>query len=200
MEDLTARQKEILHLIREHTATSGFPPTRADICRAMGFKSPNAAEDHLRALERKGAIEMLPGASRGIRILEPSGIPLVGRVAAGAPLLATENIENHYNIDPRMFKPHADYLLTVKGDSMRDAGILNGDLLAVHRTQDFQSGQIVVARIADEVTVKRAQRQKHLIELQPANPDFEPIIVNPRSEPFAIEGIAVGVIRNGGMH
>jgi repressor LexA len=200
MEELTARQKEILHLIREHTATSGFPPTRADICRAMGFKSPNAAEDHLRALERKGAIEMLPGASRGIRILEPSGIPLVGRVAAGAPLLATENIENHYNIDPRMFKPHADYLLTVKGDSMRDAGILNGDLLAVHRTQDFQSGQIVVARIADEVTVKRAQRQKHLIELQPANPDFEPIIVNPRSEPFAIEGIAVGVIRNGGMH
>lgn len=200
MEELTARQKEILHLIREHTATSGFPPTRADICRAMGFKSPNAAEDHLRALERKGAIEMLAGASRGIRILQPSGIPLVGRVAAGAPLLATENIENHYNIDPRMFKPHADYLLTVKGDSMRDAGILNGDLLAVHRTQDFQSGQIVVARIADEVTVKRAQRQKHLIELQPANPDFEPIIVNPRSEPFAIEGIAVGVIRNGGMH
>ncbi len=197
MEELTARQKEILNLIREHTATSGFPPTRADICRAMGFKSPNAAEDHLRALERKGAIEMLAGASRGIRILQPSGIPLVGRVAAGAPLLATENIENHYNIDPRMFKPHADYLLTVKGDSMRDAGILNGDLLAVHRTQDFQSGQIVVARIADEVTVKRAQRQKHLIELQPANPDFEPIIVNPRSEPFAIEGIAVGVIRNG---
>ena len=166
----------------------------------MGFKSPNAAEDHLRALERKGAIEMLAGASRGIRILQPSGIPLVGRVAAGAPLLATENIENHYNIDPRMFKPHADYLLTVKGDSMRDAGILNGDLLAVHRTQDFKSGQIVVARIADEVTVKRAQRQRHLIELQPANPDFEPIIVNPRSEPFAIEGIAVGVIRNGGMH
>ena len=200
MEDLTARQTEILHLIREHTATSGFPPTRADICRAMGFKSPNAAEDHLRALERKGAIEMLAGASRGIRILQPSGIPLVGRVAAGAPLLATENIENHYNIDPRMFKPHADYLLTVKGDSMRDAGILNGDLLAVHRTQDFKSGQSVVARIADEVTVKRAQRQRHLIELQPANPDFEPIIVNPRSEPFAIEGIAVGVIRNGGMH
>ena len=143
---------------------------------------------------------MLAGASRGIRILQPSGIPLVGRVAAGAPLLATENVAAHYNIDPRMFKPHADYLLTVKGESMRDAGILDGDLLAVHRTADFKSGQIVVARIADEVTVKRAQRQKHLIELHPANPDFEPIIVNPRSEPFAIEGIAVGVIRNGGMH
>jgi repressor LexA len=197
MEDLTARQKEILHLIREHTATSGFPPTRADICRAMGFKSPNAAEDHLRALERKGAIEMLPGASRGIRVMQPSGIPLIGRVAAGAPLLATENVEGHYKIDPRMFKPHADYLLTVKGESMRDAGILNGDLLAVHRASDFKSGQIVVARIADEVTVKRAQKSRNLIELLPANPDFQPIVVNPRSEPFAIEGIAVGVIRNG---
>lgn len=197
MEDLTARQKEILHLIREHTATSGFPPTRADICRAMGFKSPNAAEDHLRALERKGAIEMLPGASRGIRVMQPSGIPLIGRVAAGAPLLAAENVEGHYKIDPRMFKPHADYLLTVKGESMRDAGILNGDLLAVHRASDFKSGQIVVARIADEVTVKRAQKSRNLIELLPANPDFQPIVVNPRSEPFAIEGIAVGVIRNG---
>ncbi len=200
MEDLTARQKEILHLIREHTATSGFPPTRADICRAMGFKSPNAAEDHLRALERKGAIEMLPGASRGIRVMQQSGIPLIGRVAAGAPILAAENIEGRYKIDPRMFKPHADYLLTVKGESMRDAGILDGDLLAVHRTPDFKSGQIVVARIADEVTVKRIQRQRHLIELLPANPDFKPIVINPRSEPFAIEGIAVGVIRNGGMH
>lgn len=197
MEDLTARQKEILHLIREHTATSGFPPTRADICRAMGFKSPNAAEDHLRALERKGAIEMLPGASRGIRVMQPSGIPLIGRVAAGAPLLAAEHVEGHYKIDPRMFKPHADYLLTVKGESMRDAGILHGDLLAVHRASDFKSGQIVVARIADEVTVKRAQKSRNLIELLPANPDFQPIVVNPRSEPFAIEGIAVGVIRNG---
>lgn len=200
MEELTSRQKEILHLIREHTATSGFPPTRADICRAMGFKSPNAAEDHLRALERKGAIEILAGASRGIRVTQPSGIPLVGRVAAGAPLLATENIDAHYKIDPRMFKPHADYLLTVKGESMRDAGILDGDLLAVHRASDFKSGQIVVARIADEVTVKRAQKSRNLIELLPANPDFKPIVVNPRSEPFAIEGIAVGVIRNGGMH
>jgi repressor LexA len=200
MEDLTSRQKEILHLIREHTETSGFPPTRADICRAMGFKSPNAAEDHLRALERKGAIEMLPGASRGIRILQPSGIPLIGRVAAGAPILAAENVAAHYKIDPRMFKPHADYLLTVKGESMRDAGILDGDLLAVHRALDFKSGQIVVARIADEVTVKRAQKSRNLIELLPANPDFKPIVVNPRSEPFAIEGIAVGVIRNGGMH
>jgi repressor LexA len=192
MEDLTARQKEILHLIREHTATSGFPPTRADICRAMGFKSPNAAEDHLRALERKGAIEMLPGASRGIRVKHESGVPLIGRVAAGAPILAAENIEGRYKIDPRMFKPHADYLLTVKGESMRDAGILDGDLLAVHRSADFRSGQIVVAR-----TVKRAQKSRNLIELLPANPDFKPIVVNPKSEPFAIEGIAVGVIRNG---
>lgn len=197
MEDLTPRQKEILHLIREHTATSGFPPTRADICRAMGFKSPNAAEDHLRALERKGAIEMLPGASRGIRVMQQSGIPLIGRVAAGAPILAAENIEGRYKIDPRMFKPHADYLLTVKGESMRDAGILDGDLLAVHRTPDFKAGQIVVARIADEVTVKRIRRNRSVIELLPANPDFKPIVVDPRSEPFAIEGVAVGVIRNG---
>ena len=197
MEDLTQRQKEILHLIREYSATSGFPPTRADICRAMGFKSPNAAEEHLRALERKGAIEILAGASRGIRITQETGVPLVGRVAAGSPILATGNIEAHYNIDPRMFKPHADYLLTVKGESMRDAGILNGDLLAVHRTTDFKAGQIVVARIADEVTVKRIQRKKNLIELLPENPDFKPIVVDPRSEPFAIEGIAVGVIRKG---
>jgi repressor LexA len=197
MEDLTPRQKEILELIREHTASSGFPPTRADICRVMGFKSPNAAEDHLRALERKGAIEILAGASRGIRIKEDAGIPLVGRVAAGAPILAEQNIAAHYHVDPRMFKPHADYLLKVKGESMRDAGILDGDLLAVHRTPDFRSGQIVVARLADEVTVKRAQKSRNLIELLPANPDFKPIVVNPKSEPFAIEGIAVGVIRNG---
>ena len=197
MEDLTQRQKEILHLIREHTASSGFPPTRADICRAMGFKSPNAAEEHLRALERKGAIEILAGASRGIRITQESGVPLVGRVAAGSPILATGNIEAHYNIDPRMFKPHADYLLSVKGESMRDAGILDGDLLAVHRTTDFKPGQIVVARIADEVTVKRIQRKKNLIELLPENPDFKPIVVDPRGESFAIEGIAVGVIRKG---
>jgi repressor LexA len=197
MEDLTPRQKEILHLIREHTATSGFPPTRADICRAMGFKSPNAAEEHLRALERKGAIEILAGASRGIRITQESGVPLVGRVAAGSPILATGNIERHYNLDPRMFKPHADYLLSVKGESMRDAGILDGDLLAVHSTSDFRPGQIVVARIGDEVTVKRIQRQKNLIELLPENPAFKPILVNPKSEPFAVEGVAVGVIRNG---
>jgi repressor LexA len=137
MEDLTSRQKEILHLIREHTATSGFPPTRADICRAMGFKSPNAAEDHLRALERKGAIEMLPGASRGIRILQPSGIPLIGRVAAGAPLLATENIDAHYKIDPRMFKPHADYLLTVK-EPQPNRAIARQPGFQTHRGQPAQ--------------------------------------------------------------
>ena len=166
----------------------------------MGFKSPNAAEEHLRALERKGAIEMLPGASRGIRVMQTGGVPLIGRVAAGAPILATENIEARYRIDPRMFKPSADYLLRVKGESMRDAGILDGDLLAVHRTTDFAAGQIVVARIADEVTVKRIHRRRQLIELEPANPDFQTIIVDPKRETFAIEGIAVGVIRSGGMH
>ena len=199
MEDLTIRQKEILDLVREHTATSGFPPTRAEICRIMGFKSPNAAEEHLRALERKGAIEMLPGASRGIRLTQQPGVPLIGRVAAGAPILAAENIEARYRIDPRMFRPSADYLLRVKGESMRDAGILDGDLLAVHRTTEFSAGQIVVARIADEVTVKRIHRRRQLIELEPANPDFKPIIVDPKREVFAIEGIAVGVVRSG-MH
>ncbi len=199
MEDLTARQKEILDLIREHTASSGFPPTRAEICTIMGFKSPNAAEEHLRALERKGAIEMLPGASRGIRVMNTGGVPLIGRVAAGAPILAAENIEARYRIDPRMFRPSADYLLRVKGESMRDAGILDGDLLAVHRTTEFNTGQIVVARIADEVTVKRIHRRRQLIELMPENPDFKPIIVDPKCEVFAIEGIAVGVIR-GNMH
>lgn len=197
MDILTPRQKEILDLIREHSAHSGFPPTRAEICRVMGFKSPNAAEEHLRALERKGAIEMLPGASRGIRVMNTGGVPLIGRVAAGAPILAAENIEARYRVDPRMFKPSADYLLRVKGESMRDAGILDGDLLAVHSTTEFTAGQIVVARIADEVTVKRIHRRRQLIELEPANPDFQPIIVDPRRETFAVEGVAVGVIRSG---
>ncbi len=197
MDELTKRQQEILQMIREFIANSGFPPTRADICRAMGFNSPNAAEEHLRALARKGAIEILGGASRGIRLLEEQGLPLIGRVAAGSPLLAVENVEMHCRVDAQLFKPRADYLLKVRGLSMRDAGILDGDLLAVHRAQEARSGQVVVARLHDEVTVKRFQRRGHQVQLLPENPDFKIIEVDLRRAAFAIEGIAVGVIRNG---
>jgi repressor LexA len=196
MDELTPRQQQILQWIREQIAGSGLPPTRAEICRAMGFRSPNAAEEHLRALARKGVIEMLAGASRGIRLKQLPGIPVVGRVAAGAPLLAEQHIEDHYRIDPALFKPRADYLLRVRGSSMRDAGIFDGDLLAVHRTPHFRSGQIVVARLHDEVTVKRIRQRRHLVELVPENPAFQTLIVDTRREPLAIEGIAVGVLRN----
>ena len=195
--ELTPRQAEILEFIRAYTRSSGYPPTRAEICRAMGFRSPNAAEEHLRALARKGAIEMAPGASRGIRLKHAAGIPVIGRVAAGSPILAVQHIESRYQIDPLLFKPRADYLLKVRGASMQGAGILDGDLLAVHRTHEFRSGQIVVARISDEVTVKRIYRQRHLVELIPENPDFNTITVDTRREPLVVEGIAVGVIRNG---
>ena len=184
-------------MIREFMAESGFPPTRAEICQAMGFSSPNAAEEHLRTLERKGAIEMLPGASRGIRLKESSGLPIVGRVAAGSPILAEQNVEAHLQLDPDLFKPRADYLLRVRGMSMRDTGIFDGDLLAVHRTPDARSGQVVVARLHDEVTVKRFKRKGSLIQLLPENPDFKPIAIDPRRDALAIEGIAVGVIRAG---
>lgn len=197
MDTLTPRQEQILRMISEQVASSGLPPTRAEICRAMGFRSPNAAEEHLRALARKGAIEMLAGASRGIRLKQSPGIPVVGRVAAGSPLIAEQHIDGHYRIDPTLFKPRADYLLRVRGASMRDAGILDGDLLAVHRTQQFHSGQIIVARLHDEVTVKRIRQRRHLIELLPENPAFEPIVVDTRREPLVVEGIAVGVLRNG---
>lgn len=197
MDELTQRQAEILRLIQDHLARSGFPPTRAEICRAMGFRSPNAAEEHLRALERKGAIEMAPGASRGLRLTEPPGIPLVGRVAAGHPILAEQNVETRYQLDAALFRPRADYLLRVRGSSMRDAGILDGDLLAVHRTREPRSGQIVVARINDEVTVKRFRRQGGLVQLVPENPDFKPISVDLKREALTIEGVGVGVIRNG---
>lgn len=197
MDELTPRQEQILRLIREHLAHSGFPPTRAEICRAMGFRSPNAAEEHLKALARKGAIEMAPGASRGIRLKQPPGIPVVGRVAAGHPILAEQHIEGRYQLDPTLFRPRADYLLRVRGSSMRDAGILDGDLLAVHRTQQARTGQIVVARINDEVTVKRIRQRRHRVELAPENPDFKTIVVDLRRQALAVEGIAVGVIRNG---
>lgn len=197
MKDLTPRQAEILQLIREVIESSGFPPTRAEICRVLGFRSPNAAEEHLRALERKGAIEILDGTARGIVLKQSLGVPLIGRVAAGAPILAEAHIQGHYQLDPALFRPRADYLLKVRGLSMRDAGILDGDLLAVHRTAEARSGQIVVARLADEVTVKRLRRRGATVELLPENPDFAPIVLDTREEQFAIEGIGVGVIRAG---
>jgi len=205
MEPLTERQAEILRLVRELTEVSGFPPTRAEIARSMGFRSVNAAEQHLRALERKGVIEIMSGASRGIRVIDarPSGrlgrlmeLPVVGRVAAGSPILAEEHVQGRYQLDPNLFTPRADYLLRVRGMSMRDAGILDGDLLAVHRTHEARSGQIVVARLADEVTVKRYRRRGNLVQLLPENPDFEPIEVDLRRGEFAIEGLGVGVIRS----
>lgn len=196
MQELTPRQQEILAWIRDCIERTGMPPTRADLSRAMGFRSPNAAEEHLRTLERKGAIELLPGASRGIRLRESSGVPLVGRVAAGAPILAAEHVEQHYRIDPALFHPRADYLLRVRGMSMRDIGILDGDLLAVHQVAEARPGQVVVARVNDEVTVKRFQRDGAIVRLLPENPDFEPIVVDLRESELHIEGLAVGVIRN----
>ena len=197
MEALTAKQQQILDLIREAIENTGMPPTRAEISRAMGYSSPNAAEEHLRTLERKGAIEILKGSARGIRIKEDSGLPLVGKVAAGSPLLAEAHVQGRYQIDAALFKPRADYLLTVRGMSMRDAGILDGDLLAVHRASEARNGQVVVARLHDEVTVKRLHRRGSIIELLPENPDFQPIVVDTRRELFALEGIGVGVIRAG---
>lgn len=197
METLTARQAQILKLIEEYTERSGFPPTRSDICEAMGFRSPNAAEEHLRALARKGVIEMIPGASRGIRLKQEPGVPVVGRVAAGAPILAAEHIEARYQLDASLFNPRPDYLLKVRGLSMRDAGILDGDLLAVHRTSEFRSGQIVVARLHDEVTVKRIRKSRDKIELIAENPAFATRVVDLKRDSLEIEGIAVGVIRNG---
>ena len=197
MDTLTARQAEILKLIEDYTEASGYPPTRNEICEAMGFRSPNAAEEHLRALARKGVIEMIPGASRGIRLKQEPGVPVVGRVAAGSPILAAEHIEGRYQLDPALFAPRADYLLKVKGLSMRDAGILEGDLLAVHRTTEFRSGQIVVARLHDEVTVKRIRKNRDKVELIPENPAFATRVVDLKREALEIEGIAVGIIRNG---
>lgn len=196
-EKLTARQAEILQLIRDSVEASGAPPTRAEIAKFFGFRSPNAAEEHLRALARKGVIVLEEGRARGIRLLVDLGLPLIGRVAAGSPILATEHVQGRYQVDPTMFKPRADYLLRVRGMSMRDVGILEGDLLAVHRTTQFRSGQIVVARLHDEVTVKRIQRNRNVVELIAENPEFKPIVVDLKRDPLEIEGIAVGVIRNG---
>lgn len=198
MEQLTARQAQVLDLIRRHIDDTGYPPTRADIAKELGFRSANAAEEHLRALARKGAIEMVPGTSRGIRLPDGPGLPIVGSVAAGQPILALENVEDHCEVPAGFFRPRADYLLRVQGESMRDVGIMNGDLLAVHRAATAENGQIVVARVEDEVTVKRLQRDgrsRHRITLLAENPDFAPIEVDLRETAFSIEGLGVGVIR-----
>jgi len=214
---LTARQEQILNLIKEAIENTGFPPTRAEIASELGFKSANAAEEHLQALARKGAIEISPGTSRGIRLrdmhsdtgLKLSGrqlslphpalmqlsLPLIGRVAAGSPILAQEHVEATYSVDPALFSAKPDYLLKVKGLSMRDAGIMDGDLLAVKKIDAAKNGQIVVARLGDEVTVKRYKKSGSVIELLPENPDFEPIRVDSSYDNFALEGLAVGLLR-----
>lgn len=205
MRPLTERQRQIYDLIKDNIQTTGMPPTRAEIAQKLGFRSANAAEEHLKALAKKGAIEMIAGSSRGIRLLLESqeeqndfpGIPLIGQVAAGSPILAQEHIESHYQVDPSLFKPHADFLLRVHGMSMKEIGIIDGDLLAVHKTQDVKNGQVVVARIDDEVTVKRLSRKGKHVQLIAENEEFSPIEVDLEKQSFAIEGIAVGIIRNG---
>jgi repressor LexA len=212
---LTARQEQILGLIRDAIENTGFPPTRAEIAQELGFRSANAAEEHLQALARKGAIEISPGTSRGIRLLDMShdklglrsaasvshggilqlNLPLVGRVAAGSPILAQEHIDANYTVDPSLFRSRPDYLLKVRGMSMRDAGILDGDLLAVKKADAAKNGQIVVARLGDDVTVKRYRKTGSVIELLPENPDFETIRVHQGRDEFALEGLAVGLLR-----
>ncbi|HEU4652365.1 MAG TPA: transcriptional repressor LexA [Steroidobacteraceae bacterium] len=199
--DLTPRQREILKLIQEHVAEEGMPPTRAEIAHRMGFKSPNAAEEHLRALQKKGVIDLIPGASRGIQLKdslrEQLGLPLIGRVAAGRPMLAEEHIEGRYQIDPKIFQPRAHYLLKVKGMSMKDVGILDGDLVAVHRTPEVRNRQIVVARLDNEVTVKRYKQEGKVVWLLPENEEFDPIKVDMKEQSLIIEGVVVGVLRQG---
>lgn len=196
---LTARQAEILELIRSYIEEEGCPPTRAEIAATLGFRSANAAEDHLRALQRKGYVEMIPGSSRGIRLLdeeaEEYGLPVVGRVAAGEPILAEQNIEDYCPLEGDAFHPRADYLLRVRGDSMQDIGIHDGDLLAVHRTPRAENGQVVVARLDDDVTVKRFRQRGSIVRLIAENPAYEPIRVDLREQDLYIEGLAVGVLR-----
>lgn len=203
---LTKRQTEILNFLKDWVEANGFPPTRAEISKELGFRSPNAAEDHLRALSRKGAIEMTPGASRGIRIIDDSTedgnlasnddeLPIIGRVAAGSPILAQQHIDSTCKINPEFFHPRADYLLQVRGMSMKDIGILDGDLLAVHTTREARNGQVIVARIDDEVTVKRFKRDGNTIWLLAENEEFAPIKVDLENQNFVIEGLSVGVIR-----
>lgn len=195
---LTPRQQQVFEFIRDAVEANGAPPTRAEIAAAFGFASHNAAEEHLKALAKKGAIVLEPGSARGIRLVEQLGLPLIGSVAAGSPILAVENVIGRYAVDRHLFKPHADFLLRVRGQSMIDAGILDGDLLAVHCGSEARNGQIVVARLDDEVTVKRFYRQGPRIELRAENADFAPIVVEGRSPALVIEGLAVGLIRGGG--
>ncbi|MBC3811396.1 transcriptional repressor LexA [Undibacterium aquatile] len=213
---LTARQEQILNLIKDAIQNTGFPPTRAEIAAELGFRSTNAAEEHLQALARKGVIEIAPGTSRGIRLLESElsshitgqqlassqsafsqiNLPLIGRVAAGSPILASEHIETSYQVDPALFSAKPDFLLKVRGMSMRDAGILDGDLLAVKKTDTARNGQIIVARLGDDVTVKRYKKTGNSVELIPENPDYSIIKVNENEEDFSLEGLAVGLMRN----
>jgi repressor LexA len=199
MRPLTPRQSQIFDLIKEKISETGMPPTRAEIADFFGFKSANAAEEHLKALAKKGYINMLPGTSRGIRLadefVEQDGLPLIGKVAAGEPILALEHVEEHYKIDGTLFKPRADYLLRVDGESLKDIGILDGDLLAVHQTTDVKNGQVIVARVEDDVTVKRFKREGNVVYLHAENEDFSPIVVDLATQHFNVEGIAVGVIR-----
>ncbi|ACJ31446.1 Peptidase S24, LexA repressor [Shewanella piezotolerans WP3] len=203
MRPLTPRQAEILELIKRNISDTGMPPTRAEIARRLGFKSANAAEEHLKALAKKGCIEIIPGTSRGIRLTqeEPEevelGLPLIGQVAAGEPILAQEHVEQHYKVDPAMFRPSADFLLRVRGDSMKDIGILEGDLLAVHKSQQARNGQVVVARVEDDVTVKRFEKKGNKVFLHAENEEYSPIEVDLANQSLSIEGLAVGVIRNG---
>lgn len=204
MRPLTERQSQILDLIKQSIVTTGMPPTRAEIATRLGFRSANAAEDHLKALAKKGFIEILPGTSRGIRLTEDisemeSGLPVIGKVAAGSPILATEHVDRHVNVDPTMFSPTADFLLKVEGESMRNIGILDGDFLAVHKTQTARDGQVVVARVEEDVTVKRLERNGSQVILHAENEDFSPIKVDLNYQDFAIEGLAVGVIRNSSL-
>ncbi len=199
---LTNRQTEVLECIRKHIEKTGYPPTRADIARELGFKSANAAEEHLKALARKGAIELTKGTSRGIRLPEAEqpdteGLPVIGQVAAGEPILAQEHVEDHCTISADFFRPRADYLLRVKGMSMKNIGIMDGDLLAVHQTREARDGQVVVARIGDEVTVKRFKRDGRKVFLIAENEDFSPIEVDLSEQELIIEGLGVGVIRQG---
>lgn len=203
MQQLTPRQAQVLKIIQEFITEYGMPPTRADIAKELGFRSINAAEEHLKALQKKGVLELIPGTSRGIQLKdslrEQLGLPLIGRVAAGSPILAEEHIETHYKLDPSLFDPKPHYLLRVYGMSMKDAGILDGDLVAVHRTPEVRSRQIVVARLEDEVTVKRYRQDGSMVWLLPENEDFEPIQVDLNSQAMVIEGVVVGIIRNGSL-
>jgi repressor LexA len=201
MSALTPRQSEVLEFVRDFIDEAGMPPTRAEIAAKLGFRSANAAEEHLRALQRKGSIDLVPGTSRGIQLKdvlkEQMGLPLIGRVAAGNPILAEEHIEDHVRIDPAMFNPEPHYLLRVEGMSMKDVGILDGDLVAVHRTPEVRNRQIIVARLEDEVTVKRYRQEGKTVWLLPENADFAPIKVDLDEQHLVIEGVVVGLLRNG---